>query len=68
MDNEKDMQEKIFEAFFSTKAGGSGLGYDPASGQYTYAWKTEKAWANTCRVLSLQLTDGTEHRAAFKFK
>ena len=45
-------------------AGGSGLTYDSASGQYTYVWKTEKAWAGTCRYLSLQLSDGTEHRAA----
>ena len=49
-------------------AGGSGLTYDAASGQYTYVWKTEKTWAGTCRVLSLRLTDETEHRAAFKFK
>jgi alpha-tubulin suppressor-like RCC1 family protein len=49
-------------------AGKSGLTYDLASGQYTYAWKTEKAWAGTCRYLSLQLTDGTEHRVAFQFK
>jgi hypothetical protein len=49
-------------------AGGSGLSYDPASGQYSYVWKTEKAWAGTCRVLSLRLADETEHLAAFKFK
>ena len=49
-------------------AGKSGLTYDPASDTYTYAWKTEKAWAGSCRYLSLQLTDGTEHRAAFQFK
>ena len=49
-------------------AGKSGLTYDPESGQYTYVWKTEKAWAGTCRYLSLQLIDGTEHRAAFQFK
>jgi hypothetical protein len=49
-------------------AGGNGLSYDPTSGQYTYVWKTAKGWAGTCRVLSLQLADGTEHRAAFMFK
>ena len=27
-----------------------------------------EAWAGTCRYLSLQLVDGTEHRAAFQFK
>jgi hypothetical protein len=46
----------------------SGLGYDAASAQYTYVWKTEKAWAGTCRVLSLRLTDETEHRVAFQFR
>ena len=52
-----------------TKAAGtSALAYDPTSGQYTYVWKTEKAWAGTCRYLSLRLVDGTEHRAAFQFQ
>lgn len=49
-------------------AGKSGLSYDTGSDQYTYAWKTEKDWAGTCRYLSLRLIDGTEHRAAFQFK
>ena len=49
-------------------AGGTGLSYDSASGQYTYVWKTDKAWAGMCRALSLQLADGTEHRVAFQFK
>ena len=49
-------------------AGRSGLSYDAKSGQYTYVWKTDKVWAGTCRVLSLQFVDGTEHLAAFQFK
>jgi predicted outer membrane repeat protein len=49
-------------------AGGSALTYDPVADQYAWAWKTDKTWAGTCRVLSLQLSDGTEHRAAFQFK
>ncbi len=48
-------------------AGKAGLTYDPASDQYTYVWKTEKAWKG-CRYLSLRLVDGTEHRVAFQFK
>ena len=32
-------------------AGASGLQYDAASNQYTYVWKTEKAWAGRCRQL-----------------
>ena len=49
-------------------AGGSSLSYDPASDQYNYVWKTEKAWAGTCRQLVVQLNDGGIHRANFKFK
>jgi hypothetical protein len=49
-------------------AGQSGLTYDSKSGQYSYVWKTVKAWASTCRRLSLTLTDGTVHIANFKFK
>jgi hypothetical protein len=30
-------------------AGGSGLSYDAASDRYVYVWKTEKAWAGSCR-------------------
>jgi hypothetical protein len=46
----------------------SGLQYDAASGTYTYTWKTEKSWANTCRQLVLRFADGTYQRADFTFK
>ncbi len=49
-------------------AGGSSLTYDATTGQYTYIWKTDKAWGNTCRELRLTLTDGSIHVAEFKFK
>jgi hypothetical protein len=49
-------------------AGQSALSYDAKSGQYTYVWKTDKAWTGTCRVLALQLVDGTEHLLAFHFR
>jgi CSLREA domain-containing protein len=48
--------------------GQSGLSYDSGTGWYQYPWKTGKAWAGTCRALVIQLIDGTEHRAVFKFK
>jgi hypothetical protein len=35
---------------------------------YLHTWKTERAWAGTCRRLDLLLTDGTHHQAGFKFK
>jgi hypothetical protein len=49
-------------------SGKSGLQYDATTNQYTYSWKTDKAWARTCRQFDLKLNDGTEHLANFKFK
>jgi len=46
----------------------SSLTYDASSDQYTYAWKTNKAWAGNCRQLVVKLKDGTEHLANFEFK
>jgi hypothetical protein len=51
----------------TSTAGASSLSYDPASGQYTYVWKTDKAWASTCRQLVVGLKDGTTHSALFNF-
>jgi len=48
-------------------AGGSSLSYDSASGHYSYVWKTDKAWAGTCRQLILNFNDGSIQRANFKF-
>ena len=48
-------------------AGGSSLSYNATTNQYTYVWKTDKAWANTCRQLHVKLSDGTNHVADFKF-
>jgi hypothetical protein len=48
-------------------AGGSSLTYDTTAQQYIYVWKTEKGWANTCRVFDLGLKDGTTRVAYFKF-
>jgi hypothetical protein len=48
-------------------AGGSSLSYDPTLDQYNYVWKTDRAWAGSCRQLVVKLVDGTFHRANFKF-
>lgn len=48
-------------------AGGSSLSYDAVADQYVYVWKSDKAWAGTCRRLDVTLTDGTQHIALFKF-
>jgi len=47
-------------------AGGSSLNYDATADQYIYVWKTDKAWAGTCRQLRVKLADGTLHTANFK--
>jgi len=47
-------------------AGGSSLSYDSVADQYNYVWKTNKAWAGTCRQFVLKLDDGTFHQANFK--
>jgi hypothetical protein len=49
-------------------AGNSSLSYDPATDTYTYVWKTNKDWKNSCRQLVLVLNDGTQHTALFWFK
>jgi hypothetical protein len=38
-------------------AGNSSLQCDAGSDQYTYVWKTDKAWAKTCRILVLTLNE-----------
>ena len=49
-------------------AGNSSLSYDPTTQTYTYVWKTDKAWAGTCRRLDVQLIDGLHYLALFNFK
>jgi len=49
-------------------AGGSTLAYDVTTDQYTYVWKTNKAWAGTCRELLVRFVDGTIHVARFQFR
>jgi hypothetical protein len=52
----------------TSTAGNSSLQYDALTGQYTYVWKTDKSWANTCRQLVVKLADGTSRAANFKLK
>ena len=42
-------------------------GLEFKGGQYRYLWSTNAAWAGTCRQLIVKLTDGTYHRANFRF-
>jgi hypothetical protein len=52
----------------TVNAGGSSLSYNAATGQYSYIWKTNKAWKGTCRMLVVKLTDGSQHLAKFRFR
>lgn len=56
----------LIETVMSSSAN-SGLSYDAASDTYQYVWKTQKGWANSCRVLVVRLADGTDHMADFSF-
>ena len=47
---------------------GAGLRYDATAKHYVYPWKTEKAWAGSCRRVLLRLADGSEQTADFHFK
>lgn len=52
----------------TTDAGISSLTYDPAAQQYKFVWKTDKAWARTCRQLILKFKDGSTYAANFDLR
>jgi hypothetical protein len=52
----------------AASAGASGLEYDPSTGLYSYVWKTDRAFAGTCRLLTLRLMDGTTQSLVFSFR
>src|SRR5262249_53147270 len=52
----------------TASAGGSSLSYDSVTGQYTYIWKTDKAWKLSCKQLVLVFNDGQQYSANFQFK
>lgn len=47
---------------------GPGLAYDEETGLYTFLWRTERAWAGSCRQFTLTLSDGTTATAQFRFR
>ena len=63
-----DSSSTVDDIEITVTAGSSSLSYDSSTDTYTYVWKTNKAWANTCRQLIVTLVDGTQHLANFKFK
>lgn len=56
-----DVVEETVTSGFST------LKYDAASDQYTYVWKSEKAWAGACYQFELGLDDWSSHAFTVKF-
>lgn len=49
-----------------TAAGESGL-QNLGSGNYQLNWKSNTAWAGSCKIMHLDLGDGIMHDAYFKF-
>jgi uncharacterized repeat protein (TIGR01451 family) len=56
------------EVIGTVTAGGSSLSYDAGNDQYVYVWKTEDAWAGTCRQLIVRFIDGNQYVANFRFR
>lgn len=52
----------------TTTLGNIGLIHIPPIGFYSYPWRTQRAWAQTCRTFTLTLDDGTYRSAAFEFR
>ena len=63
-----DSGSPLDEVETTVTAGASELQYDAVTGTYTYVWKTEKAWASSCRRLVLGLDDGSRHEAEFRLR
>jgi predicted extracellular nuclease len=63
-----DLNAPLDDIEQTVTSGGSSLSYDATSDQYSYVWKTNKAWTGTCRQLVVILKDGSIHYANFKFK
>ena len=51
----------------STQSTTGGLTYKASSDQYTYTWKTDRAWRGTCGFLRVEFNDGTTRSALFMF-
>ncbi len=51
----------------TVEPGSATLSYSAGNGQYTYVWKTNKAWTG-CRGLTLTFLDGTSRSTEFSFR
>jgi hypothetical protein len=55
------------DAIETTTTSNSGLTYDLLADQYVYVWKTNSAWAGSCRQFRAAFADGRVVTANFKF-
>ena len=62
-----DTSDPLDQVTETVTAGGSSLTYDAVTNRYVYVWKTDKAWAGSCRELTLTFIEGTTVTAQFKF-
>jgi hypothetical protein len=62
-----DSQAEVDGVEQTVNAGSSSLSYAAGSDTYTYVWKTDGAWEDTCRQLVVMFNDGTTARANFTF-
>jgi len=44
------------------------LGYDALTNTYQWNWRTDTAWAGSCRTLILGFIDGTTHNVSVTFQ
>jgi lysophospholipase L1-like esterase/chitodextrinase len=63
-----DTSAPLDELESTMTAGSNTLSYDAASKTYSYVWKTQSSWANSCRKFVLELNDGSQHEAYFRFR
>jgi hypothetical protein len=49
-------------------AGNTELSYNPHTDNYSFIWKTDRTWADTCRELTVRLIDGIDRVATFRFR
>jgi hypothetical protein len=42
------------------------LSYDAEAGQYVYVWRTDRAWAGSCREITVRLDDGSAKSVSFR--
>lgn len=52
----------------TVNAGNSSLSYNAPTDQYSYVWKTDRAWKGTCRMLVVKFNDDSQHFAKFRFR